>query len=134
MSAMRFVERKGNERALELFEPPPEAVYTIDATAHLVGLPRRTIARYCKRGLVSPAVATTDHGYYFDRNGIRALRRIDALRAVCGNDLPGIKIILDLMMELERLHSEVCSLRDNKGEQVMKRKSNERRKQNERSC
>jgi hypothetical protein len=40
------------------------------------------------------------------------LRRINGLRAVCGDDLSGIKIILDLMNELERLRSEVRSLRN----------------------
>jgi DNA-binding transcriptional MerR regulator len=99
-------------RALQLFEPSPDAVYTIEATAHLVDLPRRTILVYCKHGLVSPARAKTGSGYYFDRDAIRALRRIDSLRSVCGDDLPGIKIILDLTSELERLHSEVRSLRN----------------------
>ncbi len=99
-------------RALQLFEPAPDAVYTIEATAHLVDLPRRTILVYCKHGLVSPALGAVGSGYYFDRDAIRALRRIDSLRSVCGNDLPGIKIILDLMSELERLHSEVRSLRN----------------------
>jgi DNA-binding transcriptional MerR regulator len=98
-------------RSLQLFEPPPDAAYTIEATAHLVDVPRRTILVYCKHGLVSPTPHNADGGYYFDRDAIRALRRINALRSVCGDDLSGIKIILDLMNELERLHSEVRSLR-----------------------
>jgi DNA-binding transcriptional MerR regulator len=104
-------EQRGATRALQLFEPPADAVYTIDATAHLVDLPRRTILVYCKHGLVSPATGGDD-GYYFDRAAIHALRRISSLRAVCGNDWSGIKIILDLMNELERLHSEMRSLRN----------------------
>jgi hypothetical protein len=63
---------------------------------------------YCKHRLLSPAL--TEHGYYFDRQGIRALRRIEALRPICGDDLAGIKIILDLTDALERLHSEVLWL------------------------
>jgi DNA-binding transcriptional MerR regulator len=116
------------ELALELFEPPPDAVYTIEATAHLVDVPRRTILVYCRHGLVSPAIDASDNGYYFDRNAIRALRRIDALRAICGDDLPAIKIILELMKKVEGLQSEVRSLRLGKGRQVTKRKVNERRK------
>ena len=99
-------------RALERFEPPPNAVYTIETTAQLVDLPRRKIVVYCKYGLVSSAVDPIGNGYYFDRNAIRTLRRIESLQSVCGDDLPGIKIILDLMTQLERLQSEVHSTRE----------------------
>jgi MerR family transcriptional regulator/heat shock protein HspR len=94
-------------REIQLFDPPPDAVYTIEATSHLVNVSRRTILVYCKHRLLSPATATSDHGYYFDGDAIRALRRIEALRTVCGDDLAGIKIILDLTAALERLQSDV---------------------------
>lgn len=101
-----------NARAIERFEPPPNALYTIETTAQLVDLSRRTIVRYCKHGLVSSAVDPSDRGYYFDWSAIRTLRRIEGLRSVCGDDFPGIKIILDLMTQLERLQSEVRSTRE----------------------
>jgi MerR family transcriptional regulator/heat shock protein HspR len=94
-------------REIQLFDPPPDAVYTIEATSHLVNVSRRTILVYCKHRLLSPATATSDHGYYFDGDAIRAVRRIEALRTVCGDDLAGIKIILDLTAALERLQSDV---------------------------
>ena len=94
-------------REIQLFDPPPDAAYTIEATSHLVNVSRRTILVYCKHRLLFPATATSDHGYYFDGDGIRALRRIEALRTVCGDDLAGIKIILDLTAALERLQSDV---------------------------
>ena len=90
---------------IQLFEPPPDAVYTIEATSHLVKLSRRTILVYCKHHLLSPAAI--DHGYYFDGDAIRTLRRIEALRTVCGDDLAGIKTILDLTAALEQLHSDI---------------------------
>ena len=94
-------------REIQLFEPPPDAIYTIEATSRFANVSRRTILVYCKHHLVSPATATTDHGYYFDRDAIRALRRIEALRAVCREDFAGIKIILDLTDALERLRSDI---------------------------
>lgn len=94
-------------REIQLFEPPANAVYTIEATSRMVDVPRRTIVVYCKHKLLSPAFETVDHGYYFDRDGIRALRRIEALRSVCGDDFAGIRIILDLTVALERLRSDV---------------------------
>jgi DNA-binding transcriptional MerR regulator len=94
-------------REIQLFEPPPDAVYTIEATSRLVNVPRRTILVYCKHHLLSPASVTADHCYYFDRDAIRALRRIEVLRTICCNDFAGIKIILDLTAAVERLQSDV---------------------------
>ena len=108
-------------QAIQLFEPPEDAIYTIDATAHLVGVPQRTILVYCKHRLLSPVINGSDGGYCFDRDGVHALRRIEALRAVCGDDLSGIKIILDLTKELERLHSVVHFLSQSKWERQMMR-------------
>ena len=94
-------------RAIQLYEPPQDTIYTIEATSQLVNVPRRTILVYCKHRLLSPALETVDRGYYFDRDGIRTLRRIEALRSVCGEDFAGIKIILDLTAALERLRSDL---------------------------
>ncbi|HET9368428.1 MAG TPA: MerR family transcriptional regulator [Candidatus Udaeobacter sp.] len=96
-------------REIQLFEPPAGAVYTIEAAARLVDLPRRTILTYCKHRLLSPVIAANG-SYSFDRNGIRTLRRIEALRPICGPDFAGIKIILALTEQLERLDREMRSL------------------------
>ena len=93
--------------AIQLFEPPRNAIYTIEETSRLVSVPRRTILVYCKHRLLSPGTTTPDHGYYFDRNAIHGLRRIEALRTICGEDFAGIKIILDLTAALERLQSDI---------------------------
>src|SRR5436190_16480363 len=61
-------------REIQLFEPPSGALYTIEATSRIVDVPRRTILVYCKYHLLSPATNKADHGYYFDRDAIRALR------------------------------------------------------------
>jgi len=91
-------------RWLQLFDPPADAVYTIEAAAQLAGVPRRTILVYCKHRLLSP-LDTEVEGYSFDGDGVRSLRRIEALRTVCGDDFAGIRIILDLTKELERLQA-----------------------------
>src|ERR1700674_3967066 len=129
---------------IELYEPPGDEVYTIEATAHLLDLPHRTILIYCKHRLLSPVVSALDRCFFFDRDGIRALRRIEALRTICGNDFAGIKLILGLTEELERLQTQVRSLsrnnsgskketkppreKKNKGARPAKPKPNKRRK------
>jgi len=94
-------------REIQLFEPPPDAVYTIEATSHLVSVPRRTILVYCKHRLLSPMKDAANGAYSFNRDDVRALRRIETLRLICGDDLAGIKIILDLTAAVEQLQSDV---------------------------
>jgi DNA-binding transcriptional MerR regulator len=96
-----------SSREIQLFEPPADALYTIDGTSRIVDLPRHRILVYCKYRLLSPANTMTEHGYYFNGNAVRTLRRIEALRTVCGDDFAGIKMILDLTADLERLRSDI---------------------------
>jgi len=98
---------QGQSREIQLFEPPRDAIYTIEATSRLVNLSRHTILVYCKHHLVSPANPTANDGYYFDRDAIHTLRRIETLRTVCGDDFAGIRIILKLTTALERLRSDL---------------------------
>jgi DNA-binding transcriptional MerR regulator len=102
-------------REIQLFEPPVDELCTIETTSRIVNVPRRTILIYCKHHLLSPATGTTDHGYCFNGDAIRTLRRIEALRTVCGNDFAGIQIILDLTAALERLRSDIRLLSRAKG-------------------
>jgi MerR family transcriptional regulator, heat shock protein HspR len=90
-----------------LFEPPPNAVYTIDFAARLADLPRRTVLVCCKYGLVAPIADNAAGGYYFNSDAIYVLRRVAVLRDVCCDDLAGIKIILDLTNALERLQAQL---------------------------
>src|SRR5207249_6374876 len=94
---------KAPSRALQLFDPPVDAVYSIEAAAKLTG----GTAPDDSCLLQAPPSFAPDRrwsrSYSFDGDGIRSLRRIEALRAVCGDDFAGIKIILDLTKELEHL-------------------------------
>ena len=92
--------------AVQLFEPDPNAVYTIEAVERMAHMPRRLIAIYCKHGLVSPVVDPDCGGFYFNDEAIRILRRIDYLRSICGINLVGIKMILHLMKDVEDLRAE----------------------------
>ena len=114
-------------RALELFQPPLHAVYHIDVATRLADLPRRTVLVCCKYGLVMPIADSA--GYHFNGSAIHVLRRVAALRDVCGDDFAGMKIILDLLNRLEQMHSEVQMLRV---QQPGKPKSQRKRKTNRR--
>ena len=100
-----------NGYSLQLFEPAPDALYTIDALAEIVDVPRRTILVYCSQGLVSPVTDPAEAGYRFNNDALRAIRSIEALRKTFNTNLSGIRMILDLMREVERLRSELRWLR-----------------------
>src|SRR5271168_2555068 len=91
--------------SLRLFEPDPTVVYAIDTAERLAQLPRRAILIYCRHGLVSPVADPETSGYYFSGETIRALRWIGYLQATRGVNLAGIKLILDLADELQRLRA-----------------------------
>jgi DNA-binding transcriptional MerR regulator len=98
--------------ALEVFEPVPGSMYSIEQAAHLAGVPRRAIAVYSRYGLVEAALDPDQEGWYFNDVAIRTLREIEHLRNSVGMSLPAVKLVLDLRRELERLRREVSLLRD----------------------
>jgi DNA-binding transcriptional MerR regulator len=93
--------------ALQVFEPAAQAVYTIEVAAHLAQVPRRVIVLYYKHGLVAPVTDPAGSGWYFDDEAIRIVRRIEHLRSTCGLNLTGIKLVMSLMEEVERLRTEL---------------------------
>jgi DNA-binding transcriptional MerR regulator len=109
-STSTFSHSEPETRALELFEPPPNAVYTIDFAARLADLSRRTVLVCCKYGVVARVADDAAGGYYFNSAAIHRLRRVALLRDVCGDDLAGIKIILDLTNALERLRAQLRAM------------------------
>jgi DNA-binding transcriptional MerR regulator len=98
--------------ALELFQPKPSVLYSLDAAAHLAGVPRRSILIYCRAGLVRPVVQPPYGVMQFTEEAIYTMRRIEHLRTVHGLDLAWIKTMFDLLDEVERLRAELRFLRN----------------------
>ena len=94
-------------RALELFQPNPNVLYSLDATAHLARVSRRSILIYCRAGLVRPVFQPPYGVMVFTEETIYTVRRVEHLRVVHGIDVTWIKTLFDLIEEVERLRSEV---------------------------
>ncbi|HWD92163.1 MAG TPA: chaperone modulator CbpM [Verrucomicrobiae bacterium] len=94
-------------RTVQLFEPDPGAIHTIEQVGHIAGISRRAILVYCKHGLLSPVIDPEYGGYYFDDEAIHTVRRIEYLHHTCGVNLEGIKMILHLVNEVERMRHEL---------------------------
>lgn len=95
------------DRALQLYEPDPSLLYGIDAAAHFVGMSRRAILLCCKYRLVEGVLDPLTGAWFFDDDALRTLRRIDALRALCGGNLDAARTILALQDEVNRLRLEL---------------------------
>jgi|SRR5579862_6702449 len=98
--------------ALELFQPKPNVLYSLDAAAHLAGVPRRSILIYCRAGLVRPVFQAPYGVMEFTEESIHTVRWIEHLRTVHGINLTWLKTMFDLLDEVDRLRAEVRFLRN----------------------
>lgn len=98
-------------REIELFQPDPQALYTLDVAARLAAVPRRSILIYCRIGLVRPIFQEPYGVMTFNEEAIYTVRRIETMRTVHGINLAGIKTMFELLDEVERLRAEVRFLR-----------------------
>jgi len=102
--------KSAKSKAVQLFDPDPGVAYSIERTSQLAHVPRRRILVYCKRRLVSPIANPEIEGYWFDADALRTLKRIEELRAICDEPLAGVRVILGLMREVQRLRAELRGL------------------------
>ena len=98
--------------ALVAFQPQPNVLYSLDATAHLAGVPRRTLLIYCRAGLVRPVLQPPYGVMAFTEEAIYIVRRIEHLRIAHGLDLAWLKTMFDLLDEVECLRAELRFLRN----------------------
>lgn len=88
---------------LPLYEPDEQAAYTLDVVAQITGISSQTIIRYQEQGLL-PTGRLNDES-------VRILRRIHHLQGDLGFNESGLRLILNLMDEVERLRTELRTRR-----------------------
>lgn len=79
-----------------------ETIYTLDIIATISGVERETILHYQQQGFIH---ALPDGDDRYDDEALRTLRRIEHLRSTCGVNETGLRLILNLLDEVERLRS-----------------------------
>lgn len=85
------------------------AVFVISVAAELAGMHPQTLRIYERRGLVSPARTQGGNRRYSQRD-IERLQKISDLAAE-GMNLEGIRRVMELELEVERLQAENEKLR-----------------------
>jgi len=88
---------------------PGQAVYVISVAAELAGVHPQTLRIYERKGLLEPARTEGGSRRYSDED-IRLLRRIQDLTDE-GLNLAGVKRVLALEAEIERLRAELERVR-----------------------
>ncbi len=79
-----------------------ESAYTLEVLAEVSGVATQTIVEYQECGLIHPD---------FDDETVRLVRRLEHLRETCGMNLRGLKLMTNLLDELERLRAELRARR-----------------------
>jgi MerR family transcriptional regulator/heat shock protein HspR len=92
------------------------AVYVISVAAELAGVHPQTLRIYERKGLVDPA-RTTGGSRRYSEADIDMLRRISELTDE-GLNLVGVKRVMELEAEIERLRAELVEARRAVGEAV----------------
>ena len=94
-------------------EMPPEdqdrAVYIISVAAELAGVHPQTLRIYERKGLLRPARTAGNTRRYSDRD-IERLRMIQRLTQVEGLNLAGVRMIVDMEDQIERMRQRVSAL------------------------
>jgi MerR family transcriptional regulator, heat shock protein HspR len=109
-------ERGGNRLAglridvdLEVDETTP--VFVISVAAQLAGMHPQTLRQYDRLGLVTPG-RTAGRGRRYSARDVAVLREVQRLSQEEGVNLAGIKRILELELENDRLRQQVRRLVD----------------------
>lgn len=92
-------------------EAEAEAIYTLDIIVQLSGVASETVRAYQEEGLIAPPELPNPDSQRFDDETLRTLRQIEHLKACYGMSLPGIRLLLRLLQETERLEAELRAQR-----------------------
>lgn len=80
--------------------------YSLEMIAELAGVEESTVMRYRECGFLRPVPGAAEAGERFDEECLRQLRRIEHLRRECALNETGLRMILELLEEVEFLRQE----------------------------
>jgi MerR family transcriptional regulator, heat shock protein HspR len=86
--------------------PNDRAVYVISVVADLAGMHPQTLRMYERRGLIEPKRTAGNSRRYSERD-VQRLRRIQELTQNSGLNLSGVRIVMELERQVERLQERL---------------------------
>ena len=84
-----------------------EASYSLEIIAQLTGVSSQTILYYREHGLIAQVPDAPPNAPRFDDEALRKLRLMEHLRTTCELNEAGLKLMLHLLDEVERLRAEL---------------------------
>ena len=87
-------------------EPSDRALYIISVAAELAGVHPQTLRIYERKGLLNPARTAGNTRRYSDRD-IARLRAIQKLTQEQGVNLAGVRMIVELQNEMDRMRERM---------------------------
>lgn len=87
--------------------PNDRGVYVISVVADLSGMHPQTLRMYERRGLIEPKRTSGNSRRYSERD-VERLRRIHQLTHEQGLNLEGVRIVMDLEGQVERLQERLA--------------------------
>ncbi|HEY1082146.1 MAG TPA: MerR family transcriptional regulator [Prosthecobacter sp.] len=78
--------------------------YSLEILAQLSGVTRQTVLLYQENGLVQERAS-------FDDDTVRTVRRIEYLRSTCEVNMNGLKMMMQLLSEVEDLRARLRAQR-----------------------
>jgi len=90
-------------------DPENRAVYIISVAAELAGVHPQTLRIYERKGLLRPKRTSGNTRRYSDRD-IERLQLIQDLTQRLGINLAGVKVIMEMQAELDRLRRRATEL------------------------
>ena len=82
--------------------------YSLEILSEMTGVSTQTILQYQEHGLIHPSDGGDPH---FTDDTLRMLRRIEHLRELCEPNLAGLKLLTQLLDEVETLRAELRARR-----------------------
>lgn len=82
--------------------------YTLEILSELSGVSTQTIMQYREHGIIR---AENEDDTRFTDDTLRLLRRIEHLRELCEPNLAGLKLMAQLLDEVEKLRAELRARR-----------------------
>lgn len=95
---------------LPVYDAETDSCYSIEVIAELAGVDAQTILHHQEQGFIRPATRDAGDAARFDVECLRQLRRISHLRTACEMNDAGLKLMLELMRQVEGLRDELRKL------------------------
>ncbi len=100
------IDPSENSSDLPVYGAGTDGAYTLEVIAELADVDSTTVLRYQEAGFIQPVANPGEETALFDEECLRKLRQIQHLRTACGVNEDGLKLILDLLHEVEVLRQE----------------------------